>query len=65
MEEKKFDINSFIGMILIGGILFWWMSSNQPEIDQNVKTTSEQVTKLQKTMLTHQQMLFLLLKVIL
>jgi len=44
MEEKKFDINSFIGMILIGGILFWWMSSNQPEIDQNTKTTTEQVT---------------------
>jgi YidC/Oxa1 family membrane protein insertase len=41
MEEKKFDINSFIGMILIGGILFWWMSSNQPEIDQNTETNTE------------------------
>ena len=48
MEEKKFDINSFIGMILIGGILFWWMSSNQPEIDQNTKTTTEQVTEASK-----------------
>ena len=41
MEEKKFDINSFIGMILIGGILFWWMSTNQPEIDQNTETNTE------------------------
>ena len=41
MEEKKFDVNSFIGMILIGGILFWWMSSNQPEIDQNTETNTE------------------------
>ena len=48
MEEKKFDVNSFIGMILIGGILFWWMSSNQPEIDQNTKTTTEQVTEVPK-----------------
>ena len=42
MEEKKFDINSFIGMILIGGILLWWMNSNQPEINQNTETKSEQ-----------------------
>ena len=48
MEEKKFDVNSFIGMILIGGILFWWMSTNQPEIDQNTKTTTEQVTEASK-----------------
>ena len=41
MEEKKFDINSFIGMILIGGILFWWMSSNQPEFDQNTEINTE------------------------
>ncbi|WP_298765053.1 membrane protein insertase YidC [uncultured Polaribacter sp.] len=31
MEQKKFDLNSFIGMILLGGIVFWWMSTNQPE----------------------------------
>ena len=42
MEEKKFDVNSFIGMILIGGILLWWMNSNQPEINQNTETKSEQ-----------------------
>jgi len=45
MEEKKFDVNSFIGMILIGGILIWWMSSTQPEMNQNKETTSEQTIK--------------------
>ena len=43
MEEKKFDVNSFIGMILIGGILLWWMSSTQPEITPNTETTTEQI----------------------
>jgi len=43
MEEKKFDVNSFIGMILIGGILLWWMNSTQPEITPNTETTTEQI----------------------
>lgn len=30
MEKKKFDPTSFIGMLLIGGILLWMMYSNQP-----------------------------------
>ncbi len=34
MEEKKFDFNSFIGMLLLGGILFWWMSTGKKEIEQ-------------------------------
>ncbi len=33
MEQKKFDINSFIGMILIGGILLLWMNNNKPKED--------------------------------
>ena len=49
MEEKKFDVNSFIGMILIGGILFWWMSSNQPEIDQNTETNTEKTINSDST----------------
>ena len=43
MEQKKFDINSFIGMILFGGILWWWMNSNKEEILQK-ETTSDVVT---------------------
>jgi len=30
MEEKKFDINSLIGFVLLGGIMLWWMYTNQP-----------------------------------
>ncbi len=41
MEQKKFDVNSFIGMILIGGILLWWMNSSLPEVDPNASSTPE------------------------
>ena len=40
MEQKKFDVNSFIGMILIGGIIFWWMSTQEPEVDATTNTTT-------------------------
>ena len=39
MEQKKFDYNSFIGMILLGGILLWWMNSNKEEILSEAATT--------------------------
>ena len=42
MEQKKFDYNSFIGMILLGGILLWWMNSNKEEI-LSEDTTTENV----------------------
>lgn len=32
MEEKKFDYNSLIGMILLGGIMLWYFNTNKPEI---------------------------------
>ena len=40
MEQKKFDVNSFIGMILLGGIIFWWMSTQEPEVDATTNTTT-------------------------
>ena len=49
MEEKKFDVNSFIGMILIGGILLWWMNSTQPEITPKTETTTEQIINSEAT----------------
>ena len=49
MEEKKFDVNSFIGMILIGGILLWWMNSTQPEITPKTETTTEQIVNSEAT----------------
>ncbi len=34
MEEKKFDLNSIIGFVLLFGILFWIMYQNQPSAEQ-------------------------------
>lgn len=42
MEQKKFDYNSFIGMILLGGIMLWYFNTNKPE-DIQEKTTPEVV----------------------
>ncbi|CAL2104758.1 Membrane protein insertase YidC [Tenacibaculum sp. 190524A02b] len=46
MEQKKFDFNSFIGMLLLGGILLWWMNTQKPEenTETSTETTTEQVT---------------------
>ncbi|MDA1210643.1 MAG: membrane protein insertase YidC, partial [Bacteroidetes bacterium] len=30
MEENKFDLNTFIGFMLIGAILLWMLYQNQP-----------------------------------
>ncbi|TXD47296.1 membrane protein insertase YidC [Polaribacter sp. IC073] len=43
MEQKKFDLNSFIGLILLGGIIFWWMSTQEPEIDAANDATKTEV----------------------
>ena len=43
MEQKKFDVNSFIGMILLGGIIFWWMSTQEPAIDATNDTTDTEI----------------------
>ncbi|WP_445748356.1 membrane protein insertase YidC [Polaribacter sp.] len=32
MEEKKFDYNSLIGMILLGAIMLWYFNTNAPEV---------------------------------
>ncbi|MCH2490962.1 MAG: membrane protein insertase YidC [Flavobacteriales bacterium] len=34
MEEKKFDVNSLIGFILIGGILVWMLYMNGPSEEE-------------------------------
>lgn len=50
MEEKKFDINSLIGFILIGGILVWMLYQQAPtqeEIDAE-KAKTEQIEKAKK-----------------
>ncbi|WBX78453.1 membrane protein insertase YidC [Tenacibaculum ovolyticum] len=42
---KKFDLNSFIGMLLLGGILLWWMNSRKPEVTPETTTQTEQVSE--------------------
>jgi YidC/Oxa1 family membrane protein insertase len=48
MEQKKFDYNSFIGMILLGAILLWYFNTNKPEIEPKNSTT-EQVINSEST----------------
>ncbi|GAA4319938.1 membrane protein insertase YidC [Pontixanthobacter gangjinensis] len=50
MEEKKIDIQSIIGFILIGGILLWMLYNNTPEeVPAEETTTTEQVEGSQDT----------------
>ncbi|MEX6625349.1 membrane protein insertase YidC [Tenacibaculum salmonis] len=44
MEEKKFDVKSFIGMLLLGGILLWWMNTRKPEVTPETTTQTAQVS---------------------
>ncbi len=51
MEEKKLDINSVIGFVLIFGILMYMLWQNQPtpeELELQQKTKQEQVEKENK-----------------
>ena len=50
MEEKKFDLNSIIGLFLIGVIFFWFSYMNQPEkpindTEQKTAKTTDKKTK--------------------
>jgi YidC/Oxa1 family membrane protein insertase len=53
MEEKKFDINSIIGFVLLGAIMLWWMYTNQPTPEElaaeKVKTEQVQENTITKT----------------
>ncbi|MFV8224560.1 membrane protein insertase YidC [Christiangramia aquimixticola] len=48
MEEKKIDIQSIIGFILIGGILLWMLYNNTPEETDTNEITTEQVVPEKK-----------------
>jgi YidC/Oxa1 family membrane protein insertase len=46
MENKKFDINSIIGFLLIGAILIWLLyTESEKQQAETPKTTTEQVDK--------------------
>ena len=48
MEKKKFDLNSFIGMILLAGILLYWVNTNKPDETIDTSTNTEQVADATK-----------------
>ncbi len=47
MEEKKFDFNSFIGMILLAGVMLYWLNTQKP--DEPVETNQEVTIDTSKT----------------
>lgn len=53
MEEKKLDLNSIIGFVLIAGILIWMLYSNAPTPEeQKEKEKKEQLDKQAKEVKT-------------
>lgn len=50
MEEKKFDYNSLIGIVLFAAIFLWYSSINKPEISsEQPKEKTEEVVKQNPT----------------
>lgn len=47
MEEKKFDLNSFIGMILLAGVMLYWLNTQKPA--EPINNNSEVTTETSKT----------------
>ena len=43
MEEKKFDLNSLIGFVLLGAIMLWYFYTNQPTPEELQQQKAEQV----------------------
>ena len=43
MEEKKFDLNSLIGFVLLGAIMIYYFYTNQPTPEELAKQKTEQV----------------------
>lgn len=41
MEEKKFDINSLIGFVLLGALMMFWLYNNQPTPEELEKQRTE------------------------
>lgn len=49
MEQKKFDLNSFIGMLLLGAILLWYFNSQTPEVEPEQTNTEVVKDSVQPT----------------
>lgn len=49
MEEKKFDFNAIIGLLLLAGLMIWWMYTSKPtaeelEVQKQQQQNTEQTT---------------------
>jgi YidC/Oxa1 family membrane protein insertase len=42
MEEKKFDLNSLLGFVLLGAIMLYWMYTNQPSEAEKIQQQKTQ-----------------------
>ena len=52
MEEKKLDINSIIGFVLLLGIMIWYLYQSQPspeELEAQKQAETEKIATEQKT----------------
>lgn len=48
MEDKKFDPNSFIGILLFAGIMLWYFSLNKPKVEnEGSSKKTEQTSTLE------------------
>src|SRR5687768_7671348 len=61
MEQKKLDLNSVVGFLLIFGILIWIMYQNKPSEDtvSSEKAKKEAATKQQKVQKTTERQIAL------
>ena len=48
MEEKKLDINSIIGFVLISGILLWMLYANTPSAEEVKEKVKEEEVEVKK-----------------
>ena len=48
MEEKKFDLNSLIGFVLLGAIMIWYFYMNQPTPEELEKQKTEQIQEAEE-----------------
>src|SRR5690554_1552085 len=48
MEQKKFDVNSLIGFVLIGGILLWMLYINRPTEEELLERQAKQETTIEE-----------------
>jgi YidC/Oxa1 family membrane protein insertase len=52
MEDKKLDLNSLIGFVLLGAIMLWWLYTNQPAPEELEAEKNKQIEQVQEETVT-------------